>query len=224
MNEKRLYVGTIVSDCVLIASSAFGTTAAACGFLFMVNAGRLTDAPYFVTFTALSNLFAGLVAILCLIFRLAKKERALPIWLFLTKVSSVSMVMVTMLTTACYLVPSAGAEWWRLYINSNLFNHLITPLLALTGFMIFGKRVEVKFPYIFFTAIPLVIYGIFYLARALPHQGPNGEVDLYYDIYGLMRLGVGVTIGFLGVFILLALGIAIGLYFWNRSRKYPTSA
>ena len=219
MNDKRFYILTLVFDSIIIASSAFGTISALVGFYFMMDVERMASAPYFCTFTGLSNLYVGLVALTCLIVRIVKKEAKLPLWAFLLKLSSVSMIGVTMLTTAVYLVPSAKESWWRLYVNANLINHLVTPVLAFIGYVVFEKKMEFKYKFVPLTIVPLFIYIIFYLIRAIPHYNPSGEVDLYYDIYAVTRVGIIPLFGFILVFLGLALLLSTGLYFQNQKKK-----
>ena len=219
MKEKRLYIATLIFDILIIGCSIFGVLAALFDIRFMVDYARLAKAPFLTTFTGLSNLFIGLVAIVTLIFRIKDKKIELPLWLYLIKLSSVSMIMITCLTTICYLTPSAGSEWWRLYINSNIFNHAINPLLALVAFIIFEKKMNFGFINVLYTLIPLLVYEIFYLIRALPNYDPSQEVDLYYDVYGVMRFGaLGVILFFIG-FLVFGFGLSTALYFINKAKK-----
>lgn len=219
MNEKKFFILVIIFDSLIILSSAFGTISALSGFYFMVNVERMASAPYFLTFTGLSNLFVGLVAVTCLVVRLIRKDVKLPLWAFLLKLSSVSMITVTMLTTACYLVPTTGSSWWRLYVNSNLINHLVTPVLAIVSYMIFERKMDFKYKFVPLTIIPLVIYEIIYLIRAVPHYNPSGEVDLYYDIYAVTRVGIVPLFGFVILFLAFALLLSTGFYFQNRKKR-----
>ncbi len=86
MNQKTYFILSVVLDCVLISCSAFSTLSTVFKFYFMINVERMASAPYFVTFTGLSNVFIGVAAILCLVCRLINKSNKLPILVFLIKV------------------------------------------------------------------------------------------------------------------------------------------
>ena len=219
MNEKKVFILTLIFDFLLIFCSCFSTTCTLTNCYFMIDVERMATAPYLLTFTGLSNLFIGVVALACLIARLIRKQRELPSWLFIIKLSSVSMIIITLLTTSCYLVPASKDSSWRLYVNSNLFNHLITPVLAIIAFLIFEKPTNIKYRYVPLALIPLLIYSVIYLCRAIPNYDPSREVNLYYDIYGLTRFGIPATIGFLFGFIAAALLFSTILYFLNRLKK-----
>ena len=222
MDKKLRWVLALISDGLLAALSAFGVFSSAFGFNFMADLGRLTTAPFFVTFTGLSNVLIGLVALTCFIVRLIRKDVALPSWLFVTRLAATSCISFTMLVTAAYLAPSVGEEWWRLYINSSLFNHFFTPAWAIASFMLFEERTSLKYPCCLYSMIPMAAYGIFYLIRAYTHVDASGNIDLHYDVYGLARWGLAGTIGFMFAFLALNLGIASLLYLQNCCKK-PTN-
>ncbi|MDY6430812.1 MAG: hypothetical protein SPL00_03380 [Bacilli bacterium] len=219
MKKNSRYILTLITDLVLVAFSVFSTSATLTKFYFMINVERLATAPYLLTFTGLSNLFIGIVALICLISRVVLRQVKLPKWIFILKLSSVSMITITLLTTVCYIVPSLGDTAWRMFINANLFNHLLTPICAICFFMIFEENAKIGYPYVLYSLIPMTIYSVFYLIRALPHYDPNQEVNLYYDIYGLTRMGIAATVGFLFAFHLVTLAVSTGLYFQNKSKK-----
>ena len=54
------------------------------------------------------------------------------------------------------------------------------------------ERRTMKFPYSFLGTIPVCLYGIMYTINVYTHLDAYGNTDLAYDIYGLMRFGVGV--------------------------------
>ncbi len=129
------------------------------------------------------------------------------------------MILITLLATLCYLVPSTGNSWWRLYVNANLFNHLLTPLIAMSAYFLVEAKYSFKYKYVLASIIPMLIYGTMYLIRALPHYDPSKKADLYYDIYGFTRFGVFATFGILILFILLAGLIATGLLFARKDKN-----
>ena len=185
----------------------------------MVNLDRMTEAPFLSTFTGLSNILVGLVALICLFVRLRMKSRRLPRWLFVTKLVSVAEIMVTFLITAAYLAPSVGAQWWRLYVNASLFNHFLTPVLAIAGFLVWEEKGTLRYPCCFFTSIPMGAYATFYAFNCYTHVDASGQVDLRYDIYGLTRWGPWMLALLALGFLALSIGMATALFLLNKRKS-----
>ena len=91
-------------------------------------------------YTVLSNLLLGVSAIPMLIFSVqnAKKgEIKTPLWAIVLKFAAVVATTITFLTVVVVFIPLAikeGHSWLSLFSETNLFNHLITPLVGLLGF------------------------------------------------------------------------------------------
>ena len=170
---------------------------------FMGDYPRLSGLPIYMTFTGLSNIFVGVVCLLSAVYRLVKKEMTLSRFLFVLKLIAIAEITITFTVTATYLSFSLGANWWRLYINNNLFNHFLTPLLAIIVFIVLEDYVEIPWHYSFFSVAPIVLYGFFYGVNVYTHLTAEGNTDLSYDIYGFARFGIGILllffIGFLGI-------------------------
>ena len=215
MTNKNKFVALIVLDFLTFLSMVIGITFSMMDVRFMVDLPRLSSLPILMTFTGLSNLFMGLVCLACALSRFIKKDITLSKPLFLLKIIALAEITITLVITATYLSPSLGSSWWRLYINNNIFNHLLTPFLAIVTFVIFEQYVEIDFKYLFFSLIPISAYGIFYIINVYTHLTTEGKTDLAYDIYGFARFGVFVLILFLIAF----LGISFALTFLYRLLK-----
>ena len=186
---------------------------------FMGDFPRLSSLPIWMTFTGLSNIFIGLTCLACAIYRLVKKEMVLPKILFIIKIIALADITITFLTTALYLAPSIGAIWWRLYINNNIFNHFLTPLVAIITFILLERRVETNWKECFYSLIPLAMYGIFYVTNVYTHLTPEGETSLTYDIYGFCRFGVFVLILFMIGFGAVSFGLTLFYRVINMKKK-----
>ena len=208
MDTQRKALLPILLDALTFLSATLGVTAVLANWRFMSPAPRLTEAPFLCSFTGLSNLSVGIVALLCLLFRLIGKKTTLPYPLFIVKCCFAGLILITFLVTACYLSPSTGDQWWRLYINGGLFNHLLTPILATLAFLLGEPKRPTRFHDALYVCIPMGCYAVFYMIRAYTHIPPEGGLDLYYDIYGFARWGIGVTIALLFAFIVLSIGLA----------------
>ena len=191
MKNKR-FIAVIILDLLVFVCMCLGVSFSIFHVRFMGDYPGLVSLPLLMTFTGLSNVFVGLVCLACALYRLIRKEYSLPFALFIIKLLAVAEISITFIITATYLSPSLGSIWWRLYLNNNLFNHFITPVLAIVSFVVLEEKRVIKFPYSFLGTIPVSLYGIMYTINVYTHLDEYGNTDLAYDIYGLMRFGVGV--------------------------------
>ena len=197
-----------IFELLTFVCALFATVSIFTDFRFMVDISRLASIPYLMTYTGLSNLFIGLVCLICALYRLIYKKDNLPQWLFIIKIVFLSQITITFLITALYLSPHLGSDWWKLYNNAGLFNHFITPVVAMLGFLLFEPKGEMKWFHYFYSIAPIVIYAIMYTINVYTHLNPDGSTSLDFDIYGFFRYGVGVFILFLLFFFATAFGLA----------------
>ena len=195
MKNKR-FIAVIILDLLVFVCMSLGVIFSVFHIRFMGDYPGLVSLPLLMTFTGLSNVFVGLVCLACALYRLIKKDYSIPLVLFMIKLIAVAEISITFIITATYLAPSLGSIWWRLYLNNNFFNHFVTPVLAIVSFVVLEERREIKFPYSFLGTIPVVTYGTMYTINVYTHLDANGNTNLAYDIYGLMRFGTGVFILF----------------------------
>ena len=218
MKEKHKYLALIILEFLTFTLMVVGITFSICDVRFMGDYPRLSGLPIYMTFTGLSNIFIGLVCLACAIYRLVKKEKILPKLLFVLKIIALADISITFITTACYLAPSLGASWWRLYINNNIFNHFLTPVIAIVTFIIFEDYVEISKNYSYFALVPIILYGCLYVPNVYSHLNEDGSTNLTYDIYGFARFGPGVLVLFSLVFIGLSIGFTMLFWFINKSK------
>ena len=173
----------------------------------------------FKYFTVQSNALLGVVALglvpLDILLYQGKKD-LLPKWAFSILHLSVMATNVTMLTVIFFLGPTMGYGF--LYQRANFFLHLVNPLLGLIRYLFFSlNSEEVNWKASFLGILPVVLYGTFYIANVVSHNG-YGNVD--YDWYGFASSGVFGA--FLSIFVMLvatALG-SVGQYFlWKAIKK-----
>ena len=127
-------------------------------------------------FTVLSNLLCALAALL-MCFASAQP------WVWLLKYVGTVAVTVTMLTVFVFLAPTMGSLR-DLLKGSDLFMHLITPLLALASFCVLEKR-GLAFRPALLALIPVAVYGLVYLYQVL--LAPEGR--RWKDFYGFNKGG-----------------------------------
>ena len=153
-------------------------------------------------FTTLSNM---LCAAACLLTALAINAGGIPEWIWMLKYIGKAAVTVTMLTVLFFLAPSFGKGALKVLLSgTDLFMHLITPLLALVSFCVFEKR-GMTFCQSLWGMLPVVLYGPVYLYKIL-FALPEKRWD---DFYGFNKQGkwpVAFTGMVLGTF-LICMGI-----------------
>ena len=219
MKEKKRCVSLIILELLTFVSAVLGITFSMCDVRFMGDYPRLSSLPILMTFTGLSNAFIGLVCLGCAIYRLIKRENKLPKVLFLLKIIALADITITFVVTATYLAPSLGSSWWRLYINNNIFNHFITPLLAITTFILLEEYVELDWRYCFYSLVPLSMYALMYVINVYSHLTPEGKTSLAYDIYGFCRFGVFFLIIFLIGFLVISFGLTCVYRLLNKQKR-----
>ena len=133
-------------------------------------------------FTTLSNI---LCAAACLLTALAINAGGIPEWIWMLKYIGTAAVTVTMLTVLFFLAPSFGKGALKVLLSgTDLFMHLITPLLALVSFCVFEKR-GMTFYQSLWGMLPVVLYGPVYLYKIL-FALPEKRWD---DFYGFNKQG-----------------------------------
>ncbi|MCR5458649.1 MAG: hypothetical protein K6F51_02015 [Acetatifactor sp.] len=113
----------------------------------------------------------------------ATKVTPCPAWMMTLKLAATAAVMVTFLVVACFFGPLYG--YGKLYLGSNLFFHLIIPLLGMIEFCLLDGTLPFRntFP----AGSPALIYGCVYLANILING--KGEWPNTNDWYGFMNWG-----------------------------------
>ena len=120
-------------------------------------------------FTVQSNVLCGLSALLLCLF--PESHRA---WLF--KYMGTAAVTVTLLTVFLFLGPNMG--YGKLLRGSDLFMHLVTPLLAIVSFSVFEKR-GMSFAESLLGMLPSIVYGFWYLYKVVLAPAEKRWEDFY---------------------------------------------
>ena len=158
-------------------------------------------------FTVLSNLFCGLVAAIRLFFSIFLHNR-----IFVApKLMAASAVSVTLIVVGAVLAPLYPDL--NMYAGSNLYYHLIVPLIAIAECIIMETKEKIPFKYTFYSAAFALIYGIYYLGNILING--VGEWPYTNDWYGFLNWGWPVGIGIFAFVVLLNWGMACLLRFMN---------
>ena len=83
-------------------------------------------------YTTLSNIFAGIAAVIMIVVLARTKSGKVPVWAAVTKFASVVTVSVTFLVTLFFLAPTMGIG--GLYKGELMFMHAVGPVLTVVSF------------------------------------------------------------------------------------------
>ena len=208
----------VIVSLTIIASIVMFT-----GFRFMHGTEIVLEATklqMFSFFTVDSNIFMGIVALIVAYYEyklLNKSIKELPRKLYLLKLIATAGVSLTFLVVFTYLGYIAEGGILSLIKNSNLFFHLLIPVLSIITFVFFEKTNKLKFKDTIYGLIPTMIYAIYYLINILIHM-ENGKVSPKYDWYWFVQNGVWTAIFVVPIIFLLAYGISYLLWKINKER------
>lgn len=184
-NQKRCIIALVL--CFLVFFSSFLSV------LLAVSSkadGIYTGMDNLRYFTYDSNIFVGLIAILCIPFQidgLRYENYHLPRWLVNILYIATCSVTITFLLVTILILPYLG--FYKTYvINASYFPHFFTPILAMITFIFINDDHEIKKNVIYYSLIPLFIYASIYLNEAfnsknwLDHYHLNSIVPLYVTL------------------------------------------
>ena len=169
-----------------------------------------TKIGMFKFFTVDSNLFMGLVAILFI------KKQSITKNMYILKLASTTSVTLTLLVVLAYLAPISQGGLRSMLQNSNLFFHLLIPLLSIINFTIFEKTDKIKTKDTLYGLIPTIIYAIFYVSNLIIHI-ENGKVSPVYDWYWFAQNGIIQAIS--TAIIIIVTTYIITLILWKLNRR-----
>ena len=213
---KKIKISIILNSIIFILVT-LGTIFMMTGFKFMAQSETLsvTKLGVFKFFTVDSNIFFGIVSLIFLIYEILlikKKIKKIPIVIYVLKLISTAAVVLTFTVTLCYLVPTSEYSWLFFYQNSNLFFHLIVPILGIITFIFFDYYQEIPYKYTFYSLLPMFLYSIYYSSNIFLHI-KNGNILPKYDFYGFLRNGTNLI--FIVVIIMILLTYTIGYTLWK---------
>jgi len=165
-------------------------------------------------FTVQSNIFMGLVALLFLLKTITKQE--ITKIDYILNLASTTAVTLTFVVVFLYLGPIAKGGLSSMLQNSNLFFHLIIPVLSIINFTIFESTKKIKFKDTIIGIAPALLYSAYYVTNVLIHM-ENGKVSPIYDWYWFVQNGVWTAI-IVGPFMLLVTYLIV-LVLWKVNKK-----
>lgn len=222
MNKDKLKM-SIILNLIIVIMVIFASTTMFLGFKYMHFFPDYLDSSkigMFRFFTVLSNLYMGIVSLIFLIkgYSAYKENTEISLFYYILKLTSTVAVGLTFFIVFAYLGPISKYGILSMLMNSNLFFHLLVPVLSIVTFTVFEKNNKLKFKYTFYALIPTILYEIYYLTHALSHM-ENGMVSPIYDFYYFLQNGVWTSIIVGPMIILLTYIIAIIIWKLNKSKS-----
>lgn len=177
---------------------------------------EISKIEMFKFFTVDSNIFMGIISLLFAIKEIKNEEITKN--MYRLKLMSTTAVTLTFIVVFIYLGPISKDGIKSMLQNSNLFFHLIIPVLSIINLTLFEKTDKLKRKDTLYGIIPTVIYALFYLTNILIHV-ENGKVSPIYDWYWFVQGGLKTAIIVAPTIILITYIISLILWKINRKEK-----
>ena len=218
---------SMLLNLIIVILTVIGTYCMLNGIEFMGHEDNLsaTKIEMFRFYTVDSNVLMGIVSLLFLISEIqilrCKKEKVSRL-LYILKLIGTVGTSLTFLTVVLYLGPISKNGMLSMFLNANLFFHLITPVLSIITFIFFENTDTLKFKDSFLGVSTMTLYAIFYVVNILIHV-ENGKVSPAYDWYWFVQNGVWTMIIVLPVMLFFTYLISFVLLkinnlFWKREQ------
>lgn len=191
---KKIKIAFII-NIVIIICTLLATIIMFTGFRFMSGNELVLESTklgMFKFFTVDSNIFMGIVSLIFSIDEyklLCGKIKEISLKKYILKLMATVSVGLTFFTVLFYLGPISEGGLYSMLLNSNLFFHLIIPMLSIINFIFFENSNNLKFKHSFYGIIPMICYSIFYMVNVFSHI-ENGKVSVEYDWYWFVQNGV----------------------------------
>lgn len=224
MNKKYIKI-SIVLNLIIVILTLFALITMFFGIRYMGDDIPLDTSGIgmFRLYTVDSNLFMGIVSLIFVLYEIKLLKgsiKEIPKILYILKLMATVGVTLTFLTVFGYLGFMVNGGVIVLLKNSNLFFHLITPLISIITFILLEKTNKLSFKYTFIGTITTIIYSIFYLSNVLVHM-ENGKVNPIYDWYWFVQGGINQAFFVLPIMLIITFIISLILWYFNkRGYKY----
>ena len=220
MNKIKI---SLILNITIVLMVMFASIIMFTGFKFMSGSDIVlesTSLGMFRFFTVDSNLFIGIISLIYIIYevKLVKgKIKKLPSNLNIIKYIATVSVALTFTVVFLYLGPITKGGVILLLKNSNLFFHLLIPLLSIITLIFFDNVNNLKFCHTFYGLVPTFLYGVFYIGNILIHM-ENGKVLPKYDWYYFVQNGVWTAVIVIPIMLLITYIISLLLYKFSNKK------
>ena len=205
MNKKKLLIGSIVLNCVIILLVAFSVM---CFFVNVFHEEKMVGFWGFKYFTTDSNVLLAITSGILLFFEiiaLKSGDYFIPKWAEVLKFCGVIAVSVTFWVVVLYLRAPI------MFMGVNLILHVIVPVLGFISTVFLEFWFNMKIGESLYGAIPMAMYGIFYWIMTVPIYHMSGEWNDFYQFNNG-------NLGWLSFSLILLLSILLCLGIWALKR------
>ena len=215
--EKKNIKISLIINLIVVILTIIASVMMFAGFRPMKGAEPVletTKLGMFKFFTVDSNILVGIVSLIFVIDNikiLRGKLSEISEDKYVLKLMATSAVGLTFFVVFTYLGPISEGGILSMLRNSNLFFHLMIPLLSILGFIYFEKNDKLKFKHTFYGIIPSLLYQMYYLINVLVHM-ENGKVSPVYDWYWFVQNGIWTAVIVAPVMLLLSYAISFTIY------------
>ena len=220
MSKTKIKISIVINILIFILTIA-ASIIMFTGFKFMFGPSpnvESTSIGMFRFFTVDSNVFMGIMALIFAVYEirlLKEKVKEIPFILYILKLMATSAVGLTFVVVFTYLGPICKDGIITMLQNSNLFFHLIIPVLSMINFVVFERTNIIKFKHCLFGIIPMLLYAAYYLINCLIHS-ENGIVSVEYDWYWFVQGGLWQA--FIVVPVIFAISYVITIVLWRLNK------
>ena len=221
LKENKKVLISLILNIIIIVFTLAATIIMFTGFKFMKGPEIVLESTklgMFRFFTVDSNLSMGIVALLFAIEEvklLQGKIKEIARVFYLLKIMTTTAVALTFVIVFTYLGNIVEYGIASMLMNSNLFFHLLIPVLSIVTFTIFESNNKLCFKDSFYGLLPTVLYSIYYLLNVLIHTR-NGIVPVEYDWYWFVQNGVWTTLIVMPLILFITWLISVGLWKINN--------
>ena len=220
MNQKNLKISLCLNTLITLMT-LFATITMFIGFRYMHSYDIVLDVKglgVLKFFTVQSNIFMGLIAFIFSIKEIEVirgKNKDISLIYYILKLIGTVSVGLTFFIVFTYLGPISKDGIPSMLMNSNLFFHLLIPVISILNFTLFEKTNKLRFKHTFYGTILTLIYGMYYLINILIHT-ENGKVSTIYDWYWFVQNGVWTALFVIPLIFLITYLISLVLWRLNK--------
>ena len=205
-SQKKLLIAFIINLCIVVFESI--------GLILSINKHGLL---VFQFYTELCNYFALVASFLFCIYCIiaTRKKSKLPTWIHVLRFVSSAGLFITIFVVLTVLIPIQPHTFVdMMFKGSNIFQHLLCPVLSIISFIFFESETKIATKHIFAIILPTVCYGLTCIILNIL-KVITGPYPFFY-VYAIPWFFI--VLALLGV-----LSIVLGLSFlvlWLRNRQY----
>lgn len=220
-NDNKLKIAIVINS-LIVFLVLLGLYILANEIEFMSGydfAEKIPKASMLKYFTIESNIFMGVMALVFIIDEISLlkgKIKDISKIKYILKLASTSAVALTCVVVFIWLGPTTKGGIHTMLMNSNLFFHLIVPILSVLVFTIFEKTIKIPFKATISGLIILLLYGFVYMPDVITHMN-NGKISTKYDFYNYFQNGI--LIGLIAFTVQGIIMYIISLSLWKLNKE-----